>query len=97
MLISVIALLAFMFFGFFHVWPQAALAISFLAGILDTPRYLVFGAHRIRTGFARLLSRSEEADPAGKEEDDDSPKPTADVAKAKAVGDEEKENEKQAQ
>jgi len=107
MLISSIALLAFMFFVSFQVWPQAVLVISFLAGVLVTLQYLLFGVHRIalgirwafkRTGaiFVWLFSRSNEVEPAEKEEDDDSPKLTTDIDKDKVVGDEEKENEKQA-
>lgn len=104
MLISSIALLAFMFFVSFRVWPQAALVISFLAGILVTLQYLLFGAHRIVLGirwvfkrigaiFARLFSRSEEVEPTENEEVGDLPKLTADAVKDK-VGDEEKEDEK---
>lgn len=104
MLISSIALLAFMFFVSFGVWPQAVLVISFLAGILVTLQYLLFGAHRIVLGIrwafkrlgvvsSRLFSRSKEVEPAEKEKDDDSPKPTADIDKDKIVGDKEKENE----
>ena len=107
MLISSIALLAFMFFVSFQVWPQAVLVVSFLAGVLVTLQYLLFGAHRIVlgirwvfrricAGFTRLLSRSEEVESAGKERDGDSLKPTTDITKDKVVGDEEKENEKQA-
>jgi CBS domain containing-hemolysin-like protein len=106
MLISSIALLAFMFFVSFHVWPQAVLAISFLAGVLVTLQYLLFGAHRIVLGirwvlkkigavFVRLFSRREEAEPAEKENNIDSPKLTTGIDKDK-IGDEgkEKENEK---
>jgi len=104
MLISSIALLAFMFFVSFGVWPQAVLGISFLAGILVTLQYLLFGAHRIvlairwvfkRLGavFARLFSRSEEVELAEKEGGGDSQQSTADAAKAN-VGDEGKEDEK---
>jgi len=107
MLISSIALLAFMFFVSFQVWPQAVLVISFLAGILVTLQYLLFGAHRIALGirwifkrtcaiYVRLFPRSNEAEPTEKEKDDDSPKLTTDTDKDKVVGDEEKENEKQA-
>jgi hypothetical protein len=75
MLISSIALLAFMFFVSFQVWPQAVLVISFLAGILVTLQYLLFGAHRIVLGIrwmfkrigdisVRLFSRSGEVEPA---------------------------------
>lgn len=108
MLISSIALLAFMFFVSFQVWPQAVLSVSFLAGILVTLQYLLFGAHRIvlgirwvfrriGAGFSRLLSRSEKVEPgAGKEKDDDSPKPTTDVTKGKVVEDEGTETEKRA-
>lgn len=108
MLISSIALLAFMFFVSFGVWPQAVLVISFLAGILVTLQYLLFGAHQIVLGirwifkrigavFVRLFSRTHEAELAEKEkgQDDDSLKPTTDIDKDKVVGDEEKENEKQ--
>ena len=108
MLISSIALLAFMFFVSFHVWPQAVLVISFLAGVLVTLQYLLFGAHRIVLGirwvlkrigavFVQLFSRREEAEPTEKEEDIDSPKPTIDIDKGKAVGDEGKENENEKQ
>jgi len=103
MLISSIALLAFMFFVSFQVWPQAVLVVSFLAGILVTLQYLLFGAHRIVlgirwvfrkicAGFSRLFSRSE-VELGMKEKDD---LPATDVAKDKIVGDEEKHNEKQA-
>ena len=106
MLISSIALLAFMFFVSFHVWPQAVLVISFLAGVLVTLQYLLFGAHRIVLGirwvlknigvvFIRLFSRREEAEPAEKEKDIDSSKLTTDTDKGKIVGDEGKEDEKQ--
>jgi len=106
MLISSIALLAFMFFVSFQVWPQAVLVVSFMAGILVTLQYLLFGAHRIvlgirwvfrkiGAGFSRLFLRSEEVE-LGMKEKDDLPKPTIDVAKDKIVGDEEKHNEKQA-
>ena len=106
MLISSIALLAFMFFVSFQVWPQAVLVVSFLAGVLVTLQYLLFGAHRIVlgirwvfrricAGFTRLLSRSEEVESAG-EKDGGSLKPTTDITKDKVVGDEEKENEKRA-
>ncbi|KAF9646266.1 hypothetical protein BDM02DRAFT_3271100 [Thelephora ganbajun] len=106
MLVSSIALLAFMFFVSFKVWPQAVLVVSFAAGVLITLQYLLFGAHRIvigirwmfrriGAGFSRLLSRGKEVDPVGKEKDDGSPKPITDVVKDKVVGDEEKENEKQ--
>ena len=105
MLISSIALLAFMFFVSFGVWPQAVLVISFLAGILVTLQYLLFGAHRIVLGIrwafkrigvvsSRLFSRRKEVEPA--EKDDDSPKPTTDIEKDKIAGDKEKENEEQA-
>jgi hypothetical protein len=40
-----------------------------------------------------LLSRNKEAEPAGKDKDDNSPKLATDLAKDKDVGDEEKENE----
>jgi len=85
MLISSIALLAFMFFVSFRVWPQAVLIISFLAGILVTLQYLLFGAHRIALGirwvfkkigaiFVRLFSRSnEDAESAEKENEDAEP------------------------
>ena len=109
MLISSIALLAFMFFVSFHVWPQAVLAISFLAGVLVTLQYLLFGAHRIVLGIRWILKRigavcvrlfsRREAEPAETEnenkKDIDSPKLTADVDKSKIVGNEEKEREKQ--
>jgi len=106
MLISSVALLAFMFFVSFQVWPQAVLIVSFLAGILVTLQYLLFGAHRIVLGirwmlkrvgawFSRLLSRSKEGEHTEKGKDDDSPKATTDVTKNKVVGDEERENEKQ--
>jgi len=106
MLISSIALLAFMFFVSYNVWPQAVLVISFLAGVLITLQYLLFGAHRIVLGirwvlkrigavFVRLFSRTEEAEVAEKEKDTDSPKLTTDIDKGKIVGDEGKENEKQ--
>jgi len=106
MLISSVALLAFMFFVSFQVWPQAVLIVSFLAGILVTLQYLLFGAHRIVLGirwmlkrvgawFSRLLSRSREGEHTEKGKDDDSPKATTDVTKNKVVGDEERENEKQ--
>jgi CBS domain containing-hemolysin-like protein len=105
MLISSIALLAFMFFVSFNVWPQAVLFVSFLAGVLVTLQYLLFGAHRlalgirwvfkkIGAGFARLFSQGKEAEPTEKEEVDDSLKPAADVTKDTVAGDEEKENEK---
>ena len=107
MLISSIALLAFMFFVSFQVWPQAVLVISFLAGVLVTLQYLLFGVHRIALGirwmfkrtcsiFVWLFSRSNEVEPVEKEKGDDSPKLTTDIDKEKVVGDEEKENEKQA-
>ena len=107
MLISSIALLAFMFFVSFHVWPQAVLAISFLAGVLVTLQYLLFGAHRIVLGirwvlkrigavFVRLFSRREEAEPTEKK-DIDLPKPTTDIDKGKIVGNEGKENENEKQ
>lgn len=103
MLISSIALLAFMFFVSFGVWPQAVLIISFLAGILVTLQYLLFGAHRIVLGarwmfkkvgavFARLFSRNEEVEPTEKEKDDDSPKTATDTARGEE--DEEKDDEK---
>jgi CBS domain containing-hemolysin-like protein len=104
MLISSIALLAFMFFVSFNVWPQAVLFVSFLAGVLVTLQYLLFGAHRlalgirwvfkrIGAGFARLFSQGKEAEPTEKEKVDDSPKPAIDVVKDKVAGDEEKEKE----
>jgi len=107
MLVSSIALLAFMFFVSFQVWPQAVLVVSFLAGILVTLQYLLFGAHRIVlgirwvfrricAGFARLFPPSKEVESVGKEKDGDSLKPTTDVTKDKVVGDGEKENEKRA-
>ena len=106
MLISSIALLAFMFFVSFNVWPQAVLFVSFLAGVLVTLQYLLFGAHRlalgirwmfkrIGAGFARLFSQGREAEPTEKEKVDDLPEPATDVAKDKVVGDDEKENKKQ--
>ena len=106
MLISSIALLAFMFFVSFQVWPQAVLVVSFLAGILVTLQYLLFGAHRIvlgirwifrriGAGLSRLFSRSKEAETT-LEKGGDLQKPTTEVTKAKVVEDEEKENEKQA-
>lgn len=87
MLISSIALLAFMLFVSFTVWPQAVLVVSFGAGVLVTLQYLLFGAHRIVLGvrwafkkigarFSRLLSRSTEAEPTGEEKDVGSPTPT---------------------
>ena len=105
MLISSIALLAFMLFVSFQVWPQAVLFISFLAGLLVTLQYLLFGVHRmalgirwvfkrIGAGFGRLLSRNKEVEPLGKGEGDSS-KVTTDTIINKVVGDEEKENEKQ--
>jgi len=107
MLISSIALLAFMFFVSFHVWPQAVLVVSFMAGMLVTLQYLLFGAHRIvlgirwafkriGAGFSRLFSRrTQEVEPTGEENDSDIPKLTKDIAKEETVGDEEKHNEKQ--
>ena len=97
MLISSIAPLAFMFFVSFHMWLQPALAISFLAGVLVTLQYLLFGAHRIALGIrwvlkrigavcVRLFSRREEAEPAQKK-DIDLPNPTTDIDKGKIVGD----------
>ena len=78
MLISSIALLAFMLLVSFQVWPQAVLIISFLAGILVTLQYLLFGAHQIVLGvrwmfkkigaiFFRLFSRSIEVESAEKD------------------------------
>ena len=104
MLISSIALLAFMFFVSFTVWPQAVLAVSFLAGVLVTLQYLLFGAHRIvlgirwvfrkiGSGFSRLLSRNQEVEPAEKGEDGAARVPTE---KEKVVGSEEREHEKKA-
>ena len=106
MLISSIALLAFMLFVSFRVWPQAVLFISFLAGMLVTLQYLLFGVHRMALGirwvfkkigviFGRLFSRNREEEPAGKGEDD-SQKETTDAIQDKIVKDEGKENEKQA-
>lgn len=102
MLVSSIALLAFMFFVSFTVWPQAVLAVSFMAGVLVTLQYLLFGAHqialgirwvfkRIVSGCSRLLSRNQEVAPAEKEMDDCTPTPTI---KNKDIGSEESENEK---
>jgi len=105
MLVSSIALLAFMFFVSFQVWPQAVLVVSFIAGILVTLQYLLFGAHRIVLGIrwvfkrigagcSRLFSRRREAEPTEKEnDDDDTLKSTTDIAKDKIVGDEEKHGE----
>lgn len=106
MLVSSIALLAFMLFVSFDVWPQAVLFISFLAGVLITLQYLLFGVHRIAlgirwifkrigAGFGRLFPRNKEVEPTEKGKDDDSPRPTTDVAKDKVVGDDEKESESQ--
>lgn len=106
MLISSIALLAFMLFVSFRVWPQAVLFISFLAGMLVTLQYLLFGVHRMALGirwvfkksgaiFGRLFSRNREEEPAGKGEDD-SQKETTDAIQDKIVKDEGKGNEKQA-
>ena len=102
MLISSIALLAFMFFVSFTVWPQAVLVVSFMAGVLVTLQYLLFGAHqlllgirwmfkKICAGFSRLLSRNQVVEPAEKGEDDGTPTPSD---KDKAVGSEERVNEK---
>jgi len=107
MLISSIALLAFMFFVSFSVWPQAVLFVSFLAGVLVTLQYLLFGAHRlvlgirwvfkrIGAGFSRLVSRSNEAESSEKEKDGESSKPTTDIDEATVVGSGEKENEEKA-
>ena len=107
MLISSIALLAFMFFVSFSVWPQAVLFVSFMAGVLVTLQYLLFGAHRLVLGirwvfkrigaaFSRLFSRSNEADPSEKEKGDDLSKPTSDIDKDTVVGSGEKESEEKA-
>lgn len=99
MLVSSIALLAFMFFVSFGVWPQAVLGVSFMAGVLVTLQYLLFGAHRIVLGirwvfkqigavFSRLLSRNQQVGPDEKEMGDGSPTPT------KVVGGVGGENEK---
>lgn len=107
MLISSIALLAFMFFVSFSVWPQAVLFVSFMAGVLVTLQYLLFGAHRLVLGirwvfkrigaeFSRLVSRSNEAEPSEKEKDDESSKPTTDIDEITVVGSGEKENEEKA-
>lgn len=105
MLVSSIALLAFMLSVSFQVWPQAVLVVSFLAGILVTLQYLLFGAHRIvlgirwvfrrvGAGVGRLLSRSNQVEPVGKEKDGNSSKQTTNVTKDKVIGYEERENEK---
>ena len=47
---------------------------------------------KVGTGFGRLFSRSNEAEPTGKRKGDDSH-----IARNKVVGDEEKENKKQSQ
>lgn len=102
MLVSSIALLAFVLFVSFTVWPQAVLVVSFMAGVLVTLQYLLFGAHRIvlgirwvfkriAAGFSRLLSRNQGVGPAEKEKDDGTQTPTE---KDKVVGSGEKENEK---
>jgi hypothetical protein len=49
---------------------------------------------RIGAGSARLLSHSKETEHAGREKDDDTPRPTTDVAKDKVVRDKEEEKEK---
>lgn len=105
MLISSVALLAFMFFVSFTVWPQAVLVVSFMAGVLVTLQYFLFGIHRIalgirwvfkRTsaGLSRLFLRSNEAEPVGGEKDGVSPKPTINTHKDKVAGSGESENEK---
>ena len=102
MLVSSIALLAFVLFVSFTVWPQAVLAVSFMAGVLVTLQYLLFGAHRIvlgirwvfkkiGAGFSQLLSRNKEVEPAEKDNDDGIQTPTE---KHKVVGSEGRENEK---
>lgn len=93
-----------MFFVSSHVWPQAVLAIFFLAGVLVTIQYLLFGAHRITLGirwvlkrigavFIRLFSQTEEVGPAEKEKAIDSLELTTDIDKGKIVGDEGKKME----
>ena len=107
MLISQIALLAFVSSVSSHVWPQAVLSISFLAGVLVVLQCLLFGAHRTVLGirwvlkgigavFARSFSQREGAEPAEKK-DIDSPKLTTDIDKCKTLGDEGKENENEKQ
>lgn len=102
MLISSVALLAFMFFVSFTVWPRAVLVMSFLTGVLVTLQYLLFGAHRailgIRWAFKKIVAclfrlplRDQDVEPAEKEKDDDTPTPTE---KGKIVGSGEGENEK---
>lgn len=104
MLMSSIALLAFMLFVSFTVWPQAVLVVSFMAGVLVTLQYLLFGAHRIVlgirwvfkricTGFSRLFSRNQKVEPVEKEMDDGTPTPTD---KNKVVEGGERETEKKA-
>jgi len=96
-----------MFFISFQVWPQAVLVVPFLAGMLVTLKYLLFGSHRIvlsihwaskgvGAGFAQLLSRSKEVEPARREKYCDSPEPTTDIEKYKVIEDEEKEDKKKA-
>ena len=78
MLIFSVAPLVFILFVFFRVRLRAVLFISFLAGRLVTPRYLLFGARwavyaldakRIGAGFTRLLT-----EPVVEGIGDDSPK-----------------------
>ena len=105
MLISSIALLAFMFFVSFTVWPQAVLLVSFLAGVLVTLQYLLFGAHRIvlgirwmfkkiGAGFSRLFSRNAGSAPDAEKKDDEPPKYTPTVDNDQVIGGGEGESEK---
>jgi hypothetical protein len=90
-----ISSIAFVFFVFPRVWPQAVLFVSFRIEVLVPLRRLLFGVHRlalsirwvlkgIRVGasFSLLFSRGNEA---------------ADIPKDEVVGDEEEENAIQAQ
>ena len=85
--------------------PAGCPGYPFLAGVLITLQYLLFNALRIVLGirwmfkrigvvFIQIFSRSNEAEPAEKEKDNDSQKLTTDIDKI--VGDEEKGNRKQA-
>jgi hypothetical protein len=46
MVISSCALLGFMFLVSFTVWPTAVVLLSFLAGVLISLQYLLFGAQK---------------------------------------------------
>ena len=56
MLMFSIALLTFIFFVSFQVWPQAVLVISFLTGVQITLRYLLFGVHRTVLGICWMFT-----------------------------------------